>query len=145
VGRHQPNIIPLTVEFLPDGRWRVETPLTRGWSSVVRTPAELGRALATARVEVTVAAYARSRNAKYDLSRMTEEVPGDPRTALVASAAAPPTHRTPRNPRPARHDPAAWRKMPDGRWQSPNGMNYRADAKVVQNVVKLRAERGLPT
>jgi hypothetical protein len=139
-------MIPLTVERLSDGRFRIETPLTRGWASVVRTQAELARAIECAFVEVTIAGYARSRNAKYDLSQLTEQDAADPRTALTAAAGTPPTHRPPRaSGRPPQHDPAAWVKLPDGRWQAPGGRRFRPDAQVVRNVVALRRERGLPT
>jgi hypothetical protein len=139
-------MIPLTVEYLPDGRLRVETPLTRGWSSVVRSPHELARAVEAAFIEVTIAGYARSRNAKYDLSLLTEQVDDDPRTALVASAATPPTHRPPRTSgTPSRHDPARWSKLPDGYWLAPSGRRFRPDSQVVGNVIKLREERGLST
>lgn len=143
---HQPTMIPLTVELLPDGRWRVETPFTRGWSSVARNPQELARSIQQAFTEVTIAGYARSRNAKYDLSQLTEQDPTDPtRTALAASAGMPATHRPPRvSGRPPRHDPASWSKLPDGRWQAPGGRRFRADSQVVRNVVALRQERGLP-
>lgn len=142
---HRPTMIPLTVEYLPDGRMRIETPLTRGWSSVARNPHEVVRAIQAAFVEVTVAGYARSRNAMYDLSRMTEQVDGDQRTSLTAAAGTPATHRPPRAGRPPRHNPGAWAKLPDGRWQAPGGRKYRPDSRVVQNVVALRVERGLPT
>lgn len=142
---HRPTMIPLTVAHLPDGRMRIETPLTRGWAAVVSTPHELARAVETAFIEVTVAGYARSRNAKYDLSRLTEQVEGDQRTALTAAAGTPPTHRPVRSGRPVRHDPASWQKLPDGRWQAPGGRRYRPESQVVQNVLALRRERGLPT
>lgn len=143
---HRPTMIPLTVEYLAGGRMRVETPLTRGWSSVVRSPHELARAIEAAFVEVTIAGYARSRNAKYDLSKMTEQVDGDPRTALTAAAGTPPTHRPVRQAgRPPRHNPASWSKLPDGRWQAPGGRKYRPESQVVRNVLRLRAAKGLPT
>jgi hypothetical protein len=146
MGRHRPTMIPLTVEYLPDGRLRVETPLTRGWSSVVRSPHELARAVEAAFIEVTIAGYARSRNAKYDLSKLTEQVDGDSRTALTAAAGTPPTHRPVRAAgRPPRHNPASWAKLPDGRWQAPGGRKYHPDSQVVRNVLRLREERGLPT
>lgn len=146
MGRHRPPMIPLTVECLPDGRLRIETPLTRGWSAVVRNPHELARSIEQAFVEVTIAGYAKSRNATYDLSRLTERVDDDPRTALVASAGTPPTHRPVRaTGRPPRHNPAAWTKLPDGRWQAPGGRRFRPDSQVVRNVLALRREQGLPT
>jgi hypothetical protein len=138
-------MIPLTVEYLADGRMRIETPLTRGWSAVARNPQELARSIEAAFVEVTVAGYARSRNAKYDLSKLTEEVADDPRTALTAAAGMPPTHRPGRVGRPPRHNPAAWSKLPDGRWQAPGGRKYNPGSQVVRNVLALREERGLPT
>jgi hypothetical protein len=141
---HRPSMIPLTVECLPGGQLRIETPLTRGWSSVVRSPHELARAIESAFIEVTIAGYARSRNANYDLSKMTEQDPTDPRTALTAAAGTPPTHRPVRTGRPPRHNPAAWSKLPDGRWQAPGGRKYGADTQVVRNVLALRRERGLP-
>lgn len=137
-------MIPLTVETLPDGRWRIETPLTRGWSSVVSTPQELTRAVHEAFVEVTIAGYARSRNAKYDLSKLTEQVDGDPRTSLVAAAGTPPTHRPIRTGRPPRHDPSSWSKLADGRWQAPGGRKYHPESQVVRNVLRLREDKGLP-
>lgn len=144
---HRPTMIPLTVEYLAGGRMRVETPLTRGWSSVVRSPHELARAIEAAFVEVTIAGYARSRNEQYDLSKLTAQVDGDPRTALSMSASAAPTHRPVRTGKPPkpRHDPADWAKLDDGRWRAPGGKRYRADTQVVRNVLRLRAEKGLPT
>jgi hypothetical protein len=137
-------MIPLTVEYLPGGKVRFETPLTRGWSSVASTPHEVVRAIEAAFVEVTIAGYARTRNAKYDLSKLTEQDPADPRTALTAAADTPATHRPVRSGRPPRHNPAAWQKLPDGRWQAPGGRKYRPESQVVRNVLALRREQGLP-
>jgi hypothetical protein len=141
---HRPTMIPLTVEYLPGGAVRVETPLTRGWSSVARTPQELARSIEAAFIEVTVAGYARAHNAKYDLSALTEQVDGDQRTSLAAAAGTPSTHRPAGPGRPARHDPSAWAKQPDGRWRAPSGRLFRAETQVVQNVLALRREHGLP-
>jgi hypothetical protein len=140
-------MIPLTVQELPDGTLRIETPLTRGWSSVARTPHELVRSIQAAFVEVTIAGYARVRNEQYDLSKLTAQVDGDPRTALTASVRAAPTHRPVRTGKPPkpRHDPADWAKLDDGSWQAPGGRRFRADTQVVQNVLRLRRERGLST
>ena len=105
-----------------------------GWSAVVSTPHELARATATAFREVEVAAYARQRGATYDMARL-EGV----QNALVA-AGTPPTARPPAVRRPRRHDPMAWRQMPDGRWRCPSGRTFRADAQQVLNVIKLREQ-----
>lgn len=142
---HRPTMIPLTVEYLPGGRVRVETPLTRGWSSVARNPQELARAVEAAFVEVTIAGYARSHREKYDLSALTEVVEGEQRTALTAAADTPPTHRPGRSGTPVRHNPAAWSKLPDGRWLAPSGRKFREETQVVQNVLRLRAAEGLST
>jgi len=127
---------------------RVSTPQARGWAVVVRRPEELARAVSSAFTEAQVAAYARWRGERYELDELTEPVKGDPM--------APPRPRARRRKnsgqvgwgtnqrRPDSHDPAAWEKMPDGRWRSPSGKAWKPDTPVVQKVVARRMQFNLP-
>lgn len=45
---------------------------------------------------------------------------------------------------PARHDPADWTKLPDGRWESPTGRKYAAYSRQAIGVARARLARGLP-
>lgn len=131
---HEPAMITLTVQQLPGNRLRIGTPLARGWSTVVSTPHELARAVATAQREVTVAAYARQRGATYDLERM------EGLQNAVVAAGTPPIAKPPLRRKPKRHDPMAWKELPNGRWECPSGRTFRADCQVVQNVLRLRQQ-----
>lgn len=132
---HEPSMITLTVQTLPGNKWRIATPLARGWSAVVSTPHELARAVAVAQREVTVAAYARQRGGTYDLERLEGL-----QNAIVA-AGTPPIAKPPMKRKPKRHDPMAWRELPNGRWLCPSGRTFRPDCQAVQNVIKLRSQR----
>jgi hypothetical protein len=129
--------ISLTVEAQPGGGYRLSSPHARGWAEVVSTQLELARALTHAFTEVSVASYARARNAPYDLDVLTERVAGD----VLANQ---PRARTRNGARKRKtYHPGDWCKFEDGRWQSPGGRVYRPDAKQVQAVIRARLERGL--
>ena len=132
------QMISLTVEAMPSGRYRISTPHARGWAAEVGTQAELARALNSAFTEVSVASYARAKGVPYDLDALTERVAGDP----LASG---PRGRVRSGPRARRktYHPSEWTRFEDGRWRSPSGRTYRADSKQVQGVIKARLERGL--
>lgn len=140
--QHRPGqritVIPLQVELLPGGGLRLSSSAARGWAGVARSPYELARAVDTAFREVAVASYARWRNRPYDLDQLTEKVPGDPLAGQPA--------RRVRGARVVRksYDVAEWTRMENGKWRSPSGRAYRADSTAVQNVVRKRAEKGLP-
>lgn len=146
--RHQVREVSLRFESLADGRMRISSPQARGWAMVVRRPEELARAVSSAFLEAQLAAYARWRGERPELDQLTEPVKGDPM--------APPRSRVRRRRntgevgwgmnqrRPDSHDPAAWVKLPDGRWQSPSGKAWKPDTPVVQKVVARRMQFNLP-
>lgn len=132
--------ITLQVETLDGGGLRLSTPLARGWATVARTQLELARGIEQAYREVACASYARARGRAYDLDAMTTHVPGDTLAAMPQQrvrGAGTRSHRAQRV--------EAWSKLEDGRWRSPSGRAYRAESMHVQNVIRKRAERGLPT
>ncbi len=131
--------IPLQVDQLPGGGLRISSPAARGWAGTARTSHELARVVQEAFQEVAVASYARAKGVPYDLDVLTIHVPGDPLAAV-------PQRRMRR--RTTRHKSYAvedWTRMEDGRWRSPAGRAYRADSTAVQNVIRKRREKGLPT
>lgn len=140
---HQPSSIPLQVDVLADGRFRLSTPVARGWAEVASDPRQLFRALNNAFTEVAVASYARAKRQPYDLDQLTGHVPGDPLAGTRQS-------RIP-GARPAgrrkSYNPEDWTRLADqpGVWQSPSGRRYREDSKVVQSVLSRRAQLGLET
>lgn len=131
---HEPTMITLTVQQLPGNRWRLASPLARGWSAVVSTPHELARATQVAFREVGVAAYARQRGETYDLEWLENL------TAAAVARDTPAVAKPPMMRKPKRHDPMAWEELPNGRWRCPSGRTFRADAQQVQNVLRLRAQ-----
>lgn len=147
--RNQVRTITLTVDTLPDGSLRFSTPSARGWAAVARTQPEVTRAIQGAFTEAQVAAYAAWRGTQYDLSALTDHVPGD------AMAPPRPKRRTRRprggdgwgygQQRPDVHLPTEWTELPDGRWRSPGGRTYRADAAQVQRVRARLAMTTVPT
>lgn len=138
---HQPNTISLTVEQLPDGRFRLSTSQARGWAYAARSPLDLARGLQAAFTEVQVASYGRARGEAYDLDVLTEHRPGDP---LAGS----PQQRVRRLGGNAPYSPAQWEKTttPEGavRWRSPAGRLYRPDTKAVLLMVEKRKAMDLP-
>lgn len=132
--------IPLQVDCLPSGGYRLSSPLARGWAAVARTHGELAKAIQQAYVEVTVASYARAKGEAYDLDAMTMQVSGDPLAAM------PPRRiRGARSERRQTYDVEDWTRLEDGRWRSPSGRAYREDTALVRNVRAKRDARGLPT
>lgn len=144
---HQVRAVSVTVEQLPDGKFRVSTPAARGWAAVGKTPTELGRAVASAFVEAQCAAYARWRGERYELDELTEPMPGD----LMAPPRRPVRARTNRDnvgwgrnqDRPDQHPVEDWERMPDGRLRSPGGLVYRPDSLVGQRVLARARQMGL--
>lgn len=132
--------IPLQVELLPTGGLRLSSTAARGWAGVATTPLELARVVDAAFREVSVASYARYKKEPYDLDKLTERVPGD-----ALADRAPRRIRGVRTVRKKSYDVEDWTRLEDGRWRSPSGRAYRADSTAVQNVLKKRAEKGLPT
>ena len=144
--------LELTVQFFDDGRIRVSTPQARGHADVVRGPFQLWTAMLKARIEATVAGYARWHGVRYDLDELTD--PTDP--------TEPPRQRpfTPREVagdrtevsyarsgivRPDQAHPQDWTPHPDGvSWISPKGKRYK-DPKYVNSLLISRARMGLPT
>lgn len=43
-----------------------------------------------------------------------------------------------------RHNPADWKKLPDGRWQSPTGRAYQPYTRIAFGVITSRRKLGLP-
>jgi hypothetical protein len=142
--RSQPGqrvrVIPLQVETLESGGLRISSPLARGWASVARNPTELARSIAAAYTEVACSSYARWKGAPYDLDAMTTHVPGDPLADTPQRRV-----RTGRTTRVKQYAVEAWTKFDNGQWRSPSGRMYREDTMAVQNVIKKRKEKGLPT
>jgi hypothetical protein len=139
--RHQVRTLNLRVDDIPGVGLRISMATARGWAGVARTPQELARVVQQAFTEAQVAAYAKWRGVGYDLSQVTDAVPGDP--------LAPPRPRRParRNRReegwgagqrrPDVHLPTEWEEQADGRWRSPAGRMYRPDSAMV---VRVRAK-----
>lgn len=142
---HQPRAIPLQVEALPDGRFRLSTPAARGWAAVAGNAMELTLALRSAFTEVAVASYALARRQPYDLDVLTSHVADDP---LAGQPQGRVRGATPTGRRKPYH-PADWSKQADESgaavWVSPSGRRYREDSRVVRDVVSRRAALGLET
>lgn len=143
--------IPLRVETLPGGRLRLSSPIARGWAAVASNPHELARAVEMAFTETAVAAYAKWKNRPYDLDQLTTPVSGDPlaagpqaRTRRPKSGSAEDQELVGRRVRRVAYGVEDWTRLEDGRWRSPSGRAYRADSRLVQNVMRGRAEKGLP-
>jgi hypothetical protein len=128
------------VESLEDGRLRISSPHARGWAAVASTPLDLAHVMRAAFNEVACASYALAKGQAYDLDQLTTHVPGD-------TLAADPQRRvrTGRTTRRKSHAVELWTRYTDGTWRSPSGRVYREDTKAVQNVIKKRREKGLPT
>lgn len=143
---HQPRSIPLQVDVLADGRFRLSTPVARGWAAVASDPRQLFSAMRDAFTEVAVASYARAKREPYDLDQLTGHVPGDP---LAGSRQSRVPGARPAGRRKS-YNPADWTKLSDQSgaeavWQSPSGRRYREDTKVVRSVLTRRAALGLET
>lgn len=123
--------ISLEVTHLPDGGYRLSTPLARGWAAVARDQVQLSQVMARAFLEVSCASYARLKGQVYDLDAMTTHVPGDPLADLPQRRA----RAGRRTVRRRTYDPQEWSRMEDGRWRSPSGRAYRPDSRVVQGVL----------
>lgn len=141
---HQPRSIPLQVDVLADGRFRLSTPVARGWAAVAADPRQLFMALRSAFTEVAVASYARAKREPYDLDQLTGHVPGD---ALAGARQSRVPGARPAGRRKS-YNPADWVKLNDQSgtgavWQSPSGRRYREDTKVVRSVLSRRAQLGL--
>lgn len=141
---HQPSSIPLQVDVLADGRFRLSTPVARGWAAVASDPRQLFLAMRDAFTEVAVASYARAKREPYDLDQLTGHVPGD---ALAGSRQSRVPGARPAGRRKS-YNPEDWVKLTEGAggrvvWQSPSGRRYREDTKVVRSVLSRRAQLGL--
>lgn len=150
---HQVRSVTIRVDQLPNGRLRISTPTARGWAAVAGNQPELARAIQGAFCEAQVAAYARWRGTQYDLDAMTAHVPGDP-----LAGRKPQRQQAKGNKRAARtgegwaygqqrpdvHLPNEWAEQPDGRWRSPSGRMYRADAAQVIRVRRRLAQTEAP-
>jgi hypothetical protein len=138
---HQPTAINLTVENLPDGRFRLSSTQARGWAHVGRTSRDLALGVRAAFTEVQVAAYSHARGEVSDLDVMTEHRPGDP---LAGS----PVQRRRRLGGNAPYSPAQWQKTTTSeglvRWRSPMGRLYRPDSQQAMLIVKKREALNLP-
>lgn len=146
---HQVREVTVRFESLPGGKLRVSTPQARGWAAVVQNEREMARAVSSAFTEAQVAAYSRWRGERYDLDDLTEPVHGDamapPRAPVRRRKNTGETGWGGNQRRPDSHDPAKWVKLPDGRWQSPSGKSWRAECKLVQQVIARRQQFNLPT
>lgn len=141
---HQPSSIPLQVDVLADGRFRLSTPVARGWAAVASDANQLYQAMRSAFTEVAVASYARAKREPYDLDQLTGHVPGDP---LAGSRQSRIPGARPAGRRKS-YNPEDWVKLTDQSdggavWQSPSGRRYREDTKVVRSVLTRRAQLGL--
>ena len=132
---HQVRKIAMEIETMPDGRLRVTLPHARGWAAVASTQHELARAVGQAFREAQVAAYARWRGTRYDLSTLTDHVPGDP----LAPPREPRARRAARGTRGDVYLATDWTELADGRWRSPSGRVFRGDAVQVQQVKRKLA------
>jgi len=152
---HQVRSITVRVDQLPNGRLRISTPTARGWAAVAGTQPELARAIQGAFTEAQVAAYARWRGTQYDLDALTAHVPGDAlagRKPQRVQGRGKTDKRAPRTgegwsygqQRPDVHLPNEWAEQPDGRWRSPSGRMYRADAAQVVRVRRRLAQTTPP-
>lgn len=127
--------ITLQAEILPDGGWRLSTPMARGWAGHARTAGELANQAAHAFVEVEVASYALAHGENYDQDRLTEHVADDALAGTKMARRRGPVQRR------AAHAPEAWKMQDDGSWRSPAGRRYPASSPQVQRVVaKLQAK-----
>lgn len=134
------STVPLQVEALPDGKYRVSSPLARGWAGVAGNPHELARVVTQAFREVTRASNARMRREAYDLDAMTMKVAGDPLAGSARSRVRVAPGSGTRTVRHRAHDAEAWTRMEDGRWRSPGGRMYSHDSAAVRNVRKRLGE-----
>lgn len=108
-----------------------------GWSAVASGVHELGRNVDQAWVELQIAAYARTRDTTYDAERHDARDPTPPRVRPLTASGGERIWRY-------SHDPADWRPLPGGDWESPSGRRYRGDSAAVAKVVARRGQLGLP-
>lgn len=149
---HQVRSITIRVDQLEGGKLRISTPTARGWAAVAGNQPELARAIQGAFTEAQVAAYARWRGAQYDLDTLTAHVPGDALAGKKPQRQKGGNKRAPRTgegwsygqQRPDVHLPNEWTEQPDGRWRSPSGRMYRADAAQVVRVRRRLAQEAPP-
>lgn len=152
---HQVRSVTIRVDQLDNGRLRISTPTARGWAAVAGNQPELARAIQGAFTEAQVAAYARWRGTQYDLDALTAHVPGDALAGRKPQRVQGKTKSTKRAPRtnegwgygqqrPDVHLPGEWCEQPDGRWRSPSGRMYRADAAQVVRVRRRLAQNEPP-
>lgn len=146
---HQVRTLDVRVERLDDGKMRVSTPSARGWAAVANNHAQLADCVRQAFTEAQIAAYARWRGERTELDALTDPVRGDalaPPRARVRRARNPSPIGWGRNQqRPDLADPGEWKKMPDGRWESPGGKLYRPETLMVRRVLERRRVAGLST
>lgn len=148
---HEPAVLKLMVARLPNGALRFTTPTTPGWAAVATCPAQVARCIEAAFVEVQLAAYAAWRGVVYDLAEHEEELPPEalhvgerhpaepePRPPSVDEVAR---QRAIKHPRT--HDPADWRRLPDGFLRSPAGRRYSPASRQGQAVLAAMRARGL--
>lgn len=110
-----------------------------GWSAIGRGPHELARHVDEAWTELQIAAYSTTRGQAYDLAHHE----------IRAENLAPRVQPLTRSTDGARvwrysHDPADWRPLPGGDWESPTGRRYRGDSEAVSKVMARREQLGLP-
>ena len=150
---HQVRSITVRVEQLEGGKLRISTPTARGWAAVAGNQPELARAIAGAFTEAQVAAYARWRGTQYDLDALTAHVPGDALAGRKPQRQAPKGNKRVKRTgegwsygqqRPDVHLPNEWTEQPDGRWRSPSGRMYRADAAQVVRVRRRLEQETAP-
>jgi len=132
--------VPLNVEALPGGKYRVSSPAARGWAGVAGTPHELARVLAQAFHEVTRASVARANRDRYDLDGLTMKVAGDPLAGKPQARIRAAPGAATRSIRHRAHAPESWTRMEDGRWRSPGGRMYSHDSAAVRSVRKRLGE-----
>lgn len=129
--------LPVIVERLPGGGLRLSSPDLPGWSRVGRGAHELARNLDEAWLELQVAAYAAGHGETYDLAHHDARPETQP---AVRPLTRPDGARIWRYS----HDPAEWRPLPSGDWESPSGRTYRGDSAAVAKVIARRTQLGLP-
>ncbi|MGH9288054.1 MAG: hypothetical protein ACRD0V_07175 [Acidimicrobiales bacterium] len=112
--------VTVRIEQLAPGELRLVLPGVPGWAVVARTQPDLARAVAAAFCEAQIGAYSDWR-----------EPAGRRRPARRAQ------HRG------DVHDPREWRLAADGRWVSPGGRRYQAQAQVVRRVTSRLVGMGL--
>jgi hypothetical protein len=126
------STVVLEVGRLPGGRLRLTSPHLPGWIQAhpARECCNIGLAVAAALTEADVRTYSARRSGAAPRRTPATATPVSTPTTITAWRRS--------------WNPEDWEPLTDGNWRSPTGRVYKGDSTVVRNVIKKRANLGLP-